>query len=392
MTDAFSNLAAGQEFTTAGRLRDIALGLQGGAGSSTADLLARPRTSLFPDILSRTEIATLGSYPAGLGAFNRTSHWANQFLGASPADFASIMKAGAIGSKDFDTIGGVARRIQEISESFGSLTLDAKLASPLAAFGNTSAKLAIFAGATDVLGPASLVSRSAYEAIMGGFNSALLDDRALRRGPKDLARLYRDLAVDDGLIEASKGETVALLVESGVVEGEVSRSGAVTAIVEAGPIRVRISAHRMRSNAFSIVDAFETRLRDFIAEKLEPLEGAKWFSRRTPGELVAKAKARRSEAVAAGETPLPLIHYLDLGDLISIIGRKGNWEPAFERAFDTLDALSVDLRRINSIRRPIMHARPVDPVRFTEIALVIRRLISAMEVDGHWDVSWDTDE
>lgn len=104
-----------------------------------------------------------------------------------------------------------------------------------------------------------------------------------------------------------------------------------------------------------------------------------------------RAKGRRREAMRAGEAPLPLIHYTDLGDLISVILRNDNWGELFEAVFDRSEWLKVDLERLNANRRPTMHSRPIDPVQLCEIVFTIRRLVGWMERDGEWGSGWDSD-
>lgn len=337
--------------------------------------------------------ANLQLATGSLSAFSRSQHWAEAIIAARSPNLAAMLGATSIASRDIEAVSGVARRLKEISEAIsGPLRTQERFLANLRGYGDSAAKLAMFAGATDVLGPGSPASRSAYAAIMGGFNSADLALRDFARTPSEMARLYRDLEVDEGLVVATRDETLGLLVESGVVDGEISETGVVSAIIDAGSVQVRIRAHRMRANAFKAVDSFETMLREFIASKLEELAGRDWFKHRAPGDLVAKAKGRRREAMRSGEEKMPLINFLDLGDLISIVGRGDNWSGVFEPVFDRLDDFKVDLGRINAGRRATMHARPIDPVRFTEIVLVIRRLTTAMEMEGRWDDGWDDDE
>lgn len=374
------------------RLKAISANLQLATGGISASMLAKASTPTFANILLGAQSGAFGVNLGNFPAFSRSQHWAEAIIAARSPNLTAMLGASSIASRDIDVVSGVARRLKEISEAIsGPLRTHERFLANLRGYSDSAAKFAMFAGATDVLGPGSRASRSAYAAIMGGFNSAALAPRDFARAPSEMARLYRDLEVDEGLVVATRDETLGLLVESGVIDGEISEVGAVSAIINAGSVRVRIRAHRMRANAFKAVDGFETMLREFIASKLEELAGRDWFKHRAPGDLVAKAKGRRREAMRSGEEKLPLINFLDLGDLISIVGRGDNWSGVFEPVFDRFDDFKVDLGRINSSRRATMHARPIDPVRFTEIVLVIRRLTTAMEMDGRWEEGWDDD-
>lgn len=382
----------GMATETAERLAAISAGLCGTKGSLGAGVFDKIQASLSSGAFSSAERVVLGLDSAGLSALGRSRHWANGLSSLSPKDMEAITGSNALASKEINAIGLAAKRITEMTSSFGSARkLQREIEPAIAGYGSTTAKLAMFAGATDILGPASLASRAAFDSVMGGYNSATLSDVDLRRSPAERARVYRDMDVDEGFVETNIGETLALLIEGGVVEGAVSRAGVVTAFVEAGSIRMRVSARQARVASYSVIDGFEMALRAFITQKLEAIAGPQWFKQRVPGDVARRAKERRLEAQRSGEASLPLINYVDLADLISIIGRTDNWGAAFEAVFSRLEDLRVDILRLNASRRPTMHARPVDPVRLAEAILVVSRLMVAMQVDGAWDEGWDAD-
>lgn len=338
--------------------------------------------------LSAARQAALGIDTGAIGALMRSHHWASA--------------VGAISDKRIDALLGTglnATQLDELRRAIGGISAataglglgDERPGSLLAGMEATSTKLALFAGSIDVLGPGSSGGSAAYEALLGGYSTPDILARGGMRDSRERARLYRDLDVDTGLIEGDNAATVAVLVDSGLVEGERTRNGTVTAVVEVGPVRMRIMASRPKIGAFGAIDAFETGLRAFVADKLEAAQGPNWFKQRVPGDLMGRAKDRRREAMRAGEAGLPLIHYIDLGDLITVIARKDNWAELFEAVFDRPEPLRVDLERLTANRRPTMHSRPIDPVQLCEIMLIIRRLTGWMERDGTWDIGWDTD-
>ncbi|MFO1124627.1 MAG: hypothetical protein U1E25_04595 [Methylocystis sp.] len=53
-----------------------------------------------------------------------------------------------------------------------------------------------------------------------------------------------------------------------------------TAVIEAGPVRLRIMASRPKMGAFGAIGAFENALRAFVSAKLEALAGPNWFKQR----------------------------------------------------------------------------------------------------------------
>lgn len=322
-----------------------------------------------------------------LGALSRTRHWADTLAGSSVREYAALLGTDKKHHKQFEALNLAADSIAMATAGFSAhaALAEAVIGRGLADLSITGTKMSLFAGAVDVLGPGASSSQAAYAALLGGYSSTEMLDRAYWRDPRERARYYRDHEVDDGLIDADNAATVAVLIDSGVVEGRRTRAGTMTAVVEAGPVKLRIIASRPKVGAFSAIDAFENVLRSFISAKLEGLAGPNWFKQRVPGDIMVRAKGRRREAMRAGETPLPLIHYTDLGDLIGVILRKDNWDEVFEAVFDRAEWLKVDLERLNANRRPTMHSRPVEPVQLCEIVFTIRRLIGWMERDGAWD-------
>lgn len=343
--------------------------------------------------LSGSMRAALDIDRTALGALSRSQHWADALTGTSARDYAALLGIDDKYRKQFEALHLAAGSIAEATAGLraSGAIAETALGAKFAGIDITTTKMSLFAGAIDVLGPGAGGSQAAYTALLGGYSTPAMLDRPYWRDPRERARYYRDQDVDDGLIDADNAATVEVLIESGVVEGRRTRAGTMTAVVEAGPVKLRIMASRPKMGAFGAIDTFENALRAFVSAKLEAIAGPNWFKQRVPGDVMIRAKARRREAMRAGEPQLSLIHYTDLGDLIGVILRKDNWGELFEVVFDRAEWLNVDLERLNTHRRPTMHSRPVDPVQLCEIVFTIRRLVGWMERDGMWDQGWDDD-
>lgn len=344
--------------------------------------------------LTARQEALLGINHDTVGALARTRHWADALTGSTSRDYAAILGTGDRYRKEFEALNLAAGSIASATQGFGGnslATIAALRSAELGALTATATKMSLFAGSLDVLGPGAGGNHAAYTALLGSYTTPAMLDRPYWRDPRERARYYRDQDVDEGLIDADNAATVAVLIDSGVVEGKRTRAGTMTAVVEAGPVKVRIVASRPKIGAFGAIDAFENGLRTFVTAKLMAAQGPSWFKQRVPGDVVGRAKDRRREAMRAGEIALDLIHYIDLGDMISVITRKDNWAEVFEAVFDRAEWLKVDLERLNASRRPTMHSRPVDPVQLCEIILTIRRLVGWIEREGQWDLGWDND-
>ena len=328
------------------------------------------------------------------GALSRSQHWADALKGKSARDYAALLGTSDKYLKQFEALNLAARIMAEATAGFnasGAVAEAARLSRPFAGIDITTTKLSLFASAIDVLGPGAVGSQAAYTSLLGGYSTTAMLDRPYWRDQRERARYYRDQDVDDGLIDADNAAIVQVLIESGVVEGRRTRAGTMTAVVEAGPVKLRIMASRPKMGAFGAIDAFENALRAFVSAKLEAVAGPNWFKHRVPGDITTRAKERRREAIRSGEPQLSLIHYTDLGDLMGVILRRDNWGEIFEMVFDRAEGLKVDLERLNTHRRPTMHSRPIEPVQLCEIVLTICRLIGWMQLDGTWDEGWDAD-
>lgn len=330
----------------------------------------------------------------GVGALARSRHWAHALSGYSTSEISKTLGAGSGIGIEVGRLQIAATGILGATELAGirNLIEGARIGSAFRAeLNETTLKMSLFASATDVLGPNAAGSSAAFTSLMGSYRSRLDFKPSFWRDADERTRIYRDADVDGGLIDADNAMTLEVLIESGVVEGQVGRNGSVAAVVEAGPIRMRITAGRMRVGAYQAIDAFEISLRAFVSAKLEAALGTDWFKHRVPGDIAKRAKERKREAMRNGEPGVHPIHFVDLGDLIPIITRKDNWGETFEAVFDRIDGLKIDLERLTAIRRPVMHARKVDSVQFCELVLTIKRLTRWMEMNGDWDRGWDAD-
>ncbi|MFC0104429.1 Swt1 family HEPN domain-containing protein [Sphingopyxis terrae] len=359
----------------------------GSFGGTISDVLRVLRDQ--PDLggLASAQLKMLERDSALFGTFSRATRWSDAFIGQG-SDYSAILGGGRTARDEFDAVRDVAGGLKAAHDHlFGEMPSGPIDRIP----GITATKLSLFAGAIDVLGPASSSSQAALHAILGDYSAATAPiHRSYWSRPDERARYYREHNVDEGLVDAETEATVTALVETGVVEGTLSRRGSVTAIIEIGGVRMEISASRAKSGARDAIDAFENQLRRFIETHLAKEAGDKWFIQRVPGEIVARAKEKRREAVRAGETQLTLIHYLDLGELLTILQRADNWK-IFGAIFDRKEWLNADIERLNALRRPAMHSRPIDAVQLVEVVTTIRRLAGWMERDPDWLSGWDDD-
>lgn len=378
------------------RLRDM---------TSTARLLAK--SGVFAE---NSRLATLvGGYPnstlpnwaifqdhSKIGQLMRLQRWADHFS-ADSLGYAT----GPTGGLVREELRLLAERAAGISVSAGigalriSPIVEAMLTRNVR-IGETLSKLSVFAGAIDTIGAVSPASNAAVGSLLGEWQTRpdLPEEFWHRRSVRQ--RYYEEAEVDRGLMDTRNTEIVEVLVESGLVEGQV-RGKRVTAVIKAGPLSVEVSASRTRIGSYRAITGFEIAMRGLVRRVLMQAqidEGENpdaWFKQRVPGDILQRARERKADAERAGEQTADLIAFVDLGDLIPIVTLKKNW-PVFQPIFGNTEDFRVDMRRLNSIRRPAMHSRSIDPVQFTEMVILINRICSMIRGSFGWMTEWDEED
>ena len=335
---------------------------------------------------------------SNIGRLMRTQRWAGRFSADSLDRATGRAGRFATGGLVSEELGLVAERAASISGGAGidALKVSPRVEEMLARnirIGDTLSKLSIFAGAIDTIGAFSPASSAAVDSLLGKWQTRpdLPEEFWHRRSIRQ--RYYEEAEVDRGLIDTRNTEIVEVLVESGLVTGQV-RGKRVTAVVEAGPLSVEVSASRTRVGTYRAITGFEIAMRGLVSRVLVQAQidagenPDAWFKQRVPGDILQRAKERKADAERAGEQAADLIAFVDLGDLIPIVTLKKNW-PVFQPIFGNAEDFRVDMRRLNAIRRPAMHSRSIDPVQFTEMVIVIDRISSMIRDSFGWMPEWD---
>ena len=378
--------------------------------TSTARLLAQSGI-----IAENSKLAALASgYPgstlpnwaifqdhSNVGQLMRSQRWADHFSADSlgyAMGRAGRFATGGLVSEELRLVAERAAGIR-VGAGIGVLKVSPGVEAMLARnvhIGDTLSKLSVFAGAIDTIGAFSPASSAAVGSLLGEWQTRpdLPDEFWHRRSVRQ--RYYEEAEVDRGLIDTRNTEIVEVLVESGLVEGQV-RGKRVTAVIEAGPLSVEVSASRTRIGTYRAITGFEIAMRGLVRQVLVQAQidtgenPDAWFKQRVPGDIIQRAKERKADAERAGEQTADLIAFVDLGDLIPIVTLKKNW-PVFQPIFGNAEDFRVDMRRLNAIRRPAMHSRSIDPVQFTEMVIVIDRISSMIRGSFGWMAEWDEED
>ncbi len=256
-------------------------------------------------------------------------------------------------------------------------------------FESTRIKMSVLAGIGEISKPWSRLETDAYQDLFGDWRVHTGLPRSFWNDRRERTKAYEEAEVDDGLIHANPGMALEIMVESGLTAGMRDDDGAV-AVVAMGEVSMTVRSQRPRSDAFAAVSGFEQQIRAFISRKMEERFGPDWFKHRA-SNLIGKAKAARKAAMERGEKFLPLIEFTDLGELATLIMTKGNWDDVFGDVFVNRDAFNFDMQRLVAVRRPTMHARPLDGVLLVEMLCVMQRLSAQIIDDGAWKIEADLD-
>jgi hypothetical protein len=258
-----------------------------------------------------------------------------------------------------------------------------------AEFHSTRFKMSALASIEQIFDTRSTLQQEAYQSLFGEWRSRPDLPENFWKETRVRKRMYREAEVDPGLIVATPGEALEIMIESGLTAGVRSDADA-TAVVNIGHMSMIVRSSSTSRDAFGTLERFEKELRAYIQRKLEAQFGADWFKIRA-SNLVGKAKDIRRAAMQRGEQLRPLIEFVDLGDLSQIVKSAKNWEEIFGDTFINLSEFDHDMQKLIAIRRPTMHMRPIDAVQLVEMFCVMRRLLQKMGDDGAWKLAAESD-
>jgi len=108
---------------------------------------------------------------------------------------------------------------------------------------------------------------------------------------------------------------------------------------------------------------FETKMREFIENKLKEVTGEKWWNRRIPPDVKQNCEDRKQKREASypwmTKKEYPPICYADFTDYSKIILKGDNWKEAFKNTFQDTAWIKTKLREMEPIRNDIAHNREI---------------------------------
>ena len=133
-------------------------------------------------------------------------------------------------------------------------------------------------------------------------------------------------------------------------------------------------------DAYDRIRSFETHIRQFIDDEMQKAFGANWIKHRIPGEMRQQWLCKKQNAVANGESALPLICYADFTDYVKIISRKDNWDTVFKPIFRAKASVQESFQRLFPIRLCVMHSRLIGQDDELYLLVETRRILRAVGV------------
>jgi hypothetical protein len=315
-----------------------------------------------------------------LAVADRNARWANHLLvHQSDLDQLLGVPVGSLG----DVIAGAKAIAAQTDGIARTMEVQRATTAAEARIQDTIARMAGFAGSLAMTGPSSLATTASATALLGRWETLPHLPASYYRDREVRTRLYREAEVDPFVVEADRGELIEVMVESGLVEGDRTRSGNTAALIRIGSTPVRITAAKPTVGAFELIDQVDRAMKRLVDVIMTDRNGEDWLSKRlrSQPEALERLEQKVRAAVRAGEPEYRLVYYLDLGELLHIVNDGKNWS-LFAPVFTDRIIFEADMRRLNCIRRPVVHGRGIDQVRLLEVVTVSDRLISAIERTG----------
>lgn len=266
----------------------------------------------------------LGALGGPIGEATRTAQW----MGAISGDINGY--GSRYGSSLSEAVASMRSSVLGLETSF---VADRTRMSELLCLGqsfagefeSTRIKMSVLAGIGEISKPRSPLETDAYHDLFGDWRVHTGLPRSFWNDRRERTKAYEEAEVDEGLIHATPGVALEIMIESGLTAGMRDDDGAV-AVVAMGEVSMTVRSQRPRRDAFAAVSGFEQQIRAFISRKMEERFGPNWFKHRA-SNLLGKAKAARKAAMERGEKFLPLIEFTDLGELATLIMPLGPGRP-----------------------------------------------------------------
>ena len=132
------------------------------------------------------------------------------------------------------------------------------------------------------------------------------------------------------------------------------------------------------NEAHDLIQKMETKLRDFIEDRMVQSVGSSWYKRRIDHAILQSWREKRKNSKSRREADIPLIAFADFTDYERIILRKDNWNELFQDVFGHRESVMESFRRLRPIRVCVMHARMITQDDQLYLYVEVKRILSAI--------------
>jgi hypothetical protein len=144
------------------------------------------------------------------------------------------------------------------------------------------------------------------------------------------------------------------------------------------PLEHQEDGFRRTNAAHDRLQRFETRVREFISERMTAYFGPDWIKHNVSGEMREQWQRKRETGRANGEHDWPLLTYADFTDYAQIITRRDNWEAVFRSFFRRREFVLEAFQRLYPVRICTMHSRIVTPDDELYLYVETKRFLAAI--------------
>mgnify|MGYP001093293494 CR=1 FL=1 len=136
------------------------------------------------------------------------------------------------------------------------------------------------------------------------------------------------------------------------------------------------------SDAYQLLKALESTLREFIQSKLNAVFGQNWWNRCVPKEVRERANERKSRNEMLYpwyiQEDLPPIYYISFSDYARIISSDNNWNQVFGEVFKDKLFILARLRELEPIRNAIAHSQDIEHKNVQKLKLYCEEIMACV--------------
>ena len=200
--------------------------------------------------------------------------------------------------------------------------------------------------------------------------------------------LYKRVGFDFSLTDLGRDRLVDSMDGAGIRIGAIpapakiygrqpiQKSGLVLPVLQTGTPPENIEA-------YELLWALETRIREFIDRSMMRHFGEDWHKRGLAPEILKQWREKRECDVDGGMAAQPLISYADFTDYEKIIVRRDHWRDVFCGVFKCKESVIESFNRLRLLRVVVMHARPLSNEDLLMLHAEVRRVLKAISFVSH---------